>query len=157
MKRQFIAGFFLCTLLVFVSCGKNLGSGSLKPDEVVLDADKGMDWVFGKGYSNWAPEDKDIQTAEKLLQDCFDKQKMGTVNRLLDRKPDDYDKQFVGATDASGDKIIWVNCFCKKEESVFKNWKNSIIHVADGGNCFFHVKINITKNTFLDLMVNGNA
>lgn len=129
----------------------------MKPDEALIDAGKNLDWVFGKNYAGWTPGDKDIETSEKLLNDCFDKQKSGTVNRLLNRKPDDYDRQFIGAIDPNGDKIIWINCFCKGEESSFKDWKNKIVFVNDGGDCFFNVKINITKNTYYDLMVNGVA
>ncbi len=147
----------LLCFLTLASCGKFQGSVSLKPDETIIDAGKDMSWVFGKSYTSRTPESKDIETAETILNVAFEDQKKPTVNRLLGRKPDDYFKQFVGITDSNGDKIIWVNCFCKAEENSFNDWKNKIVFVNDGGNCFFNVKINITKNTYFDLMVNGQA
>jgi hypothetical protein len=149
--------FFCAFLILFTSCGKTQNTASLKPNETIIEADKKMEWVFGKNYTNWAPEAKDIETAEKLLKESFEDQKKATVNRLLNRSVDDYNMQFIGAITENGEKIIWINSFCKKEESSFKEWKTKIFGVADGGNCFFNVKINITKNTYYDLMVNGNA
>ncbi len=156
IRKYFFTIAPLCFLL-FLSCGKFQSSISLKSDETIIDAGKNMKWAFGNNYTSWTPESKDIESAETILSKAFDDQKKPTVNRLLDRKTDDYFKQFVGFVDANGDKIIWVNCFCKGEESSFKNWKNRVVFVSDGGNCFFNVKINITKNTYYDLMVNGVA
>jgi hypothetical protein len=99
--------------------------------------------------------EEDIESAEN----CFagnDMQKMGTVNRLLNRKPEDY-LAVVGAVNSNGEKIIWINCFCKTEESSFKDWKKNIVLVKDGGNCFFNLKANITTNTFTDFFVNGEG
>ncbi len=146
-----------CALFLFTSCSKMLSTASLKPNETIIEADKRMEWAFGKNYKNWTPEASDIETAEKILKDCFEKQKMATRNELLNRVPDDYNMQFVGAINENGEKIIWINSFCKEEESSFKEWKTKIFSVADGGNCFFNVKINISKNTYFDLMVNGYA
>ena len=133
------------------------GPASLSANNTIIDAGAGMDAEFGKGYKSWTPEEKDIAAAEKILAFAFEDQKRPTINRLLNRKPDDYCKQFVGATDANGDKVIWLNCFCRDQESQFKNWKNNIISVKDGGNCFFNILLNISKNTYTNLMVNGNG
>ena len=144
-------------MIIFASCNKMLSTSSLKPNETIIDADKKMEWVFGNNYTNWTPDAGDIETAETILKQAFEDQKKPTVNRLLNRSVDDYNMQFVGAVTEKGDKVIWVNSFCKKEESSFKDWKTKIFSVADGGNCFFNVKINITKNTYYDLFVNGNV
>ena len=129
----------------------------LNPNQTIIDASKNMEWVFGKNYKSWTPSGTDIENAEKLITECFNDQKTGTLNRLLNRKPEDYYRQFVGAINEKGEKIIWVNCFCEKEINFFKDWKTNIIMVADGGNCFFNLKINVDKNNYFDVMVNGNA
>lgn len=133
------------------------GDYTLKPYQAIIPSEAKMDWLFGKNYKSWTPSDNDIEDAEKLLYTGYVDQKRGTVNRLLYRNLEDYDRQFVGAIDENGDKIIWINCFCKKEEGSFKKWKEEIVHVADGGNCFFNMKANITKNTYTDFIVNGDA
>jgi len=128
---------------------------ALKDDEAILDAHAKMDWLFGKGFKNWTPDISDIVTAEKLLNDCYVQEKTGTVNHLLGKTLEEYNKQYVGAVEENGEKTIWINCFCKKYEKDFPDWKKQIIGVADGGNCFFNLKINITRNVFGLLQVNG--
>lgn len=135
----------------------NSGNYTLKSDEVILTSGSNMDMAFGKNYKSWTPSEKDIEKAEKLLQAAFDDQKRGTVNRVLNKKTDDYNKQFIGGIDSSGDKIVWINCFCKSREGDFKNWKKDIIQVKDGGNCFLNVTVNITKRSYTSFMVNGNG
>ncbi len=133
------------------------GPASLSASRTIIEAGNDMQSEFGANYTSWTPDESDIQAAEKILAKAFEDQKKPTVNRLLDRKPDDYCQQFVGATDANGDRIIWVNCFCKDQESQFKNWKNNIVTVKDGGNCFFNITINISENSYTSLDVNGNG
>ncbi len=54
-----------------------------------------------------------------------------------------------------GEKEVWVNCFCSVQYMDY--WKKQVVFVKDGGNCFFNVKINITKKSFSDFEVNGEA
>jgi hypothetical protein len=64
-----------------------------------------------------------------------------------------YKRQYIPVINEKGEKEVWVNCFCDNPP----NWKNEIEQVMDGGNCFFNVKINLTKKKYYDLMVNGVA
>lgn len=150
--RYIIPALFLIFL---ISCESQ--NNNLKSNQTVISAESKMDWLFGKNYKNYNPSDGDIAIAEKIMLQGFDDQKRGTVNRLADKLPGDYYRQFVGAIDENGNKIIWVNCFYKSELGTFKEWKDKIVYVEDGGNYFFNVKVNITKNTYTDFRVNGNA
>jgi hypothetical protein len=123
----------------------------------IIDAGVDMELIFGKNYKQWTPTGMDIGISEKLIKKCFDDQKNATINRLLNRNPEDYDMQFVGAINENGEKIIWVNCFCKTHADSFKDWKTKLVMVKDGGNCFFNLKINIDKNSYTDVIVNGNG
>lgn len=131
--------------------------GDLKPWQAVIETGEKMEWVFGKNYKASTPTTAEIELAEELLSQCFSKQVSGTVNRFSGKKLEDYNRQFLGGITESGEKVIWVNCFCKKESDILKNWKTQLIIVADGGNCFFNVKINVNKQVYYDLMINGNA
>jgi hypothetical protein len=65
-----------------------------------------------------------------------------------------YHRQYVSVIDSNGEKIVWVNFFC----STFNdNWKKELVMVHDGGNCFFNIKINLTRKTYSDLRINGYA
>ncbi len=175
--------FMLC-FAVLISCGKtetekkntdkktdSTGKTDQKPpvnnisktnitsdDYTVLETGKNMDWLFGKNYTEWKPEQKDIEYALLRIDTCFYDQKRGTANRLLNRKPEDYCMQFMGAVNSNGEKLLWVNAFCRKEKESFKGWEEKLIIVNDGGNCFYNVLFNTDKpGDPYKLIVNGNA
>ena len=175
----------LLTILPFIACGnkqadidkqnknqtdtiKSVGDKSdtgnvkqtgytLEPYEVVIKpSDELIKSILGDKLKYRNPEPAEIPAAEKLLKECFDKDKSGTVDHFLNRNLDEYNRQFIGATDDAGDRILYVNCFAKsgKDDDA---WKNKLIVSTGGGNNFFNVKINITKSAYYDLKINGTA
>jgi predicted small secreted protein len=64
-----------------------------------------------------------------------------------------YKRQFIPVINPAGEKEVWVNCFCGS----MSDWRKRAVIVDDGGNCFFNIKINLTKANWYDLMVNGSA
>ncbi len=66
-----------------------------------------------------------------------------------------YKRQYVAIINSKGEKEVWINCFCGHQHD--KYWKESIIMVSDGGNCYFNLKINLTTHTCYDFIVNGQA
>jgi hypothetical protein len=129
----------------------------LKPYQAIVPAVENMNWAFGKNYKPWKPGPNDIETGERLLKECFDKESSGTANPFSGRKLEDYNRQFIGAVIEGGNRVILVNCFCRSEEKTLKEWKEKMVLVADGGNCFFYLKVNIDTGRYYGLMVNGNA
>ena len=65
-----------------------------------------------------------------------------------------YKRQYMPIINKYGEKEVWVNCFCEHW-----NWdlKTRPVEVRDGGNCFFNLKINLSKNIYYNLMINGDA
>lgn len=136
---------------------KEQSKTDLKSNQVIIEADVSPMGVFAKNSKNWKPSESDVLAAEKILLFAFDDQTRGTVNRVLGKKPDDYNQQYLGAEYENGDKYVWINCFCKSQESDFKDWKTKLVFVKDGGNCFINVLINLTKKTYKEFNVNGNG
>jgi hypothetical protein len=69
-----------------------------------------------------------------------------------------YKRQYVPFVSATGEKEVWVNCFCTDGASWKHDyWREDVVFVMDGGNCYFNVMINLTKGLCYDLMVNGHA
>ncbi|QDA62204.1 hypothetical protein [Hymenobacter jejuensis] len=64
-----------------------------------------------------------------------------------------YKKQLVIWTNERGEKHVWVNCFCDDKPY----WKERIVEVTDGGNCYFNVKLNLTKRSWYSMDANGVA
>jgi hypothetical protein len=65
-----------------------------------------------------------------------------------------YKRQYIAFINIKGEKEVWVNCFCGTWD---KDWRKEIIFVHDGGNCYFNLKVNLTKHQYSDLMVNGDV
>lgn len=154
----------LVSILLFaVSCSKKDDSPLTdKPPvlsfaQTIVSAPENMEWAFGKGYKNYTPNSQDIEIAELLLKECFNKESSGTQNPFFKRDLNDYNRQFIGAELIGGDKVIMINCFCKDREKEMKNWKTEMVLVADGNNCFFRLTVNIKRKSYYNLIINGHG
>ena len=65
-----------------------------------------------------------------------------------------YKVQFVPYLNEKGEKEIWINGFCSDYNT---DWKTEIVHVFDGGNCYFTVRLNISNNNCIEVGTNGYA
>jgi hypothetical protein len=67
-----------------------------------------------------------------------------------------YFRQYIPVINENGEKEIWMNFSCNTQEN--DRWKTGLLPpVMDGGNCYFSIKINLTKETYSDLKINGYA
>ena len=126
-------------------------------------------WVFKGGKPTKLTSD-DLLEIEHILLKCiveynpYQEKKFEEINA---KHPDDnldknnfildlsrYKRQYVAIINSSGEKEVWVNCFCDAWDTA---WKKNLIVADDGGNCFFNLKINLTTGQYYDLMVNGDA
>ncbi|MBE8971220.1 hypothetical protein IQ277_35015 [Nostocales cyanobacterium LEGE 12452] len=74
----------------------------------------------------------------------------------LSKQLESYDMQFVAVINQQKEKEVWVNCACKDEYSP-NDYKYGLIDADDGGDCYFRVKVNLTKHIYHSLSVNGRA
>ena len=65
----------------------------------------------------------------------------------------DYKVQLVPVINQKGEKEVWINGFCDDE----RDWRKIIVSIRDGGNCFFQMKINLSKKKCYDVGINGEA
>jgi hypothetical protein len=171
---------YFVLLFAFSSCGQTTNksnvSAVIDTNKVTTPADTSNyaiikfdikdTWLFDKAK----PTDislSDIKEVEALLADCinkynpeqqkhFDKINSEYPEAKIDKRGfiidlSNYKRQYVAVINDKGEKEVWVNCFCVK----FDYWKKEIVQVMDGGNCFFNLKINLTKKSYYDLSVNG--
>ena len=173
--------FLALVSTVFLSiCGQRqvvkkdniVSSTSLQLDTsviAVLPLDTARCWVF-KDCSPADLTNDDLIKIERLLRDCIDKynpvqekrfseikakypgHKFNKEHFVIDLKL--YRRQYIAATNKVGEKEVWINCFCDNDEAY---WKTGIVEVLDGGNCFFNLKVNLTKGEYYELLVNGEA
>jgi hypothetical protein len=65
-----------------------------------------------------------------------------------------YIVQIVPYLNEQGEKEVWINGFCN---DIGPFWRNQLVLVLDGGNCYFNMRINLTKRTLLSAGTNGYA
>ncbi|RDC65310.1 hypothetical protein [Adhaeribacter pallidiroseus] len=65
-----------------------------------------------------------------------------------------YKIQYVPYLNEKREKEIWINGFC---DSFNKDWRKEIIHVFDGGNCYFTIRLNLLTGECIAVGTNGYA
>ena len=77
--------------------------------------------------------------------------------KLFQTKPlERYKRQLVPVVNPKGEKEVYVNCFCRNDNSSFgREWRTKLLLIDGGGTCFFSIKINLTQKKSYELMVNG--
>ena len=117
--------------------------------------------VFPDGYKKTTLSKKEIKQIELILKQCIEERNAAArieYKSDFTRYPIDYiivlpkyTRQYVAAISPDGEKIVWVNCFCHS----YNAFRDEILCTEDGGECYFNVKINLSKKTYYDLRVNG--
>ncbi|WP_282161396.1 hypothetical protein [Ulvibacterium marinum] len=162
--------FIFLTLIIFSSC-KDLNKTDSKVEENIKRTD------FGLAYSDftiiefnpewhWIFQDEkptatelslgELSKIEPILKNAIEKHNEGLETDSRWRlELEDYKRQYVATLNEKGEKEIWLNFFCKDFE--FDKWRTEIPLVADGGNCFFSIKINLATKSYKDLRINSIA
>lgn len=120
-------------------------------DYSVFTYDKKFYDYFPKDVKPYELTQKDLIELDNILKKCFEEN-----NTKLNKKSSQYAKQIIAVINSKNDIELWVSCNCKDKR--FKNeFEYAIIQVQDGGNCHFRLKINLTKQSYSDLSINGEA
>lgn len=167
-----ILTFSIFSTISFVACGQVPSKNSI--DKNLINQSSGLTFDTSKtaiiefNKKSRSPFDSTFKTAtlthnELNLVDSFLLACVTNYNNSLnkdhkqwsiDLKNRSYRKQLIVVTNKSGQKEVWVNCFCRVNND---KWKTRILAVLDGGNCYFNFKINLATKKYFDLGVNGVA
>ncbi len=102
--------------------------------------------VFDSTYQASSLTHEEIDTILKMLR----KKLKEETTRVAFEK---YKMQLIPAINKSGEKVIFINGFCRQ----FDNWQKKFIMVSDGGECFFQAEINLKQLKFILFGFNGVA
>jgi hypothetical protein len=95
---------------------------------------------------------KEQQRQFEAVSEAHSDYKLKKEDFIIDLKR--YKRQYIPVINKKGDKEVWVNCFCSTSDST---WKQNVVFVKDGGNCYFNLVINLTNKSFYRFTVNGEA
>jgi hypothetical protein len=135
----------------------------------ILSSDIILKYIFNKNCIESNLSNEEVINVDLLLRKCIDNYNIEaekefrqiTVNNpsfnpnrenfIIDIEK--YKRQYVVVKNSKGEKEVWINCLCSER----KNWRRELIVVRDGGNCYFNLKINLTKKKYYELGVNEDA
>lgn len=156
-----IALFFI---ILSISCSeqkKTIDSHDTKM--AILNNSEYIEWLFGQEYKLWQPNNSDINEIDVILEkaienEAFKSLQIKTLKELKNRY-----RQYVCYLNNEGNKIVYINSFCKipilyengKEKQL--KWRSEMVDIADGGNCYWNMKINLTSKTYFDVIINGKS
>jgi hypothetical protein len=177
-----LKAILLLTNLVFFKASEVIDRKAMRPHIVVQKQEAGdyvilpLSKMWGddfRGYSagNLTPNDFAVIEGQLgLFAEEYNKEERKRQQEWIKRVPSlryqkiqhfiklkNYKRQYICGINRSGDKEVWVNCFCKSDFQLLKYWRSQTVVVMDGGECFFNLKINLTKKIRYDIMVNGIA
>ena len=161
----------LILLILFCSC-KEQSKTDKKVVEKVIKTDFGLShsdftilefnpewyWIF----ENSEPIATDLQLNEISKIEPILEKAISEHNSKLEKDSrwalglQRYKRQYVAVINEKGEKEVWINFFCK-EDFEYLDWKKELIIVNDGGNCYFNLKVKLTKGEYYDLHINGVA
>ena len=102
----------------------------------------------------WTPRIEQVRALEKLLPEFV------RENIPKNRKPistiSKYKRQYLGIT-KNGKRQIYINAFCEQYWSQEKDWQSNFILVFGGGNCYFRILFDPTRNEFTDFVINSES
>lgn len=126
-------------------------------------------WMFHHDGENYELSITDIKRIDELLNQAVTEYNLIEKVKFVKKETDfphlrlelsnytialkHYKRQYL-AVKIKEEKIVFIQCFCNEEH---KNWQSEMIHVCDGGKCYFDVYINLTQKTTQPIAVNGEA
>ncbi|WP_162051331.1 hypothetical protein [Pontibacter pamirensis] len=95
----------------------------------------------------FTPSLENIVEAERILKRCVEVDKIGAdslriSNNAIEELPS-YRRQYYGARNEKGQKLIWINCFSIESSFAHSDWKTEVVEVDDGGEWYFNIVTNI--------------
>jgi hypothetical protein len=96
----------------------------------------------------------ELTQLDSLLEIC-----MSENTRLKTQNNNNYYKQCIATENSDREVVVWIYCICHKSGFIKENEFQLQLHgmVQDGGECFFKLKINLTRKMFFGLLINGDA
>ncbi len=135
------------------------------------------EYIKGRGYKGYAfdkdffivmtienqkarytPTKEDIKLCEEVLKRDIDKliSSLGITTSISRKTLKKYRRQYVGFEKVDGDIIIWINML-EKGFRTKAELSEDIRFVCDGGESFWNICVNITKQYLYYLRINGVA
>ncbi len=131
----------------------------------ILDPDVEGGWLYGDDASPEALTPEDVAAAEAILEDALPAARDGETNEYTREQLREvvetlgrYTRQYLGAVDADGARLVAVNALCTTDLGGEPDrLATEVAVVMDGGACFWQATVDLTHRELRDVSVNGDA
>ncbi|SHH88260.1 hypothetical protein [Flavobacterium defluvii] len=159
MKLKLIIFF---VFISFISCSeqkKVVTSNKI----AIINSSENISWITKKSYKSWNPNQSELILIDSVLEKAINERRFLFLKKqsLLELK--ERYMQYLCYINDDGDKIVYINSFCdiptiyKNGKEELLDWQNEMIDIADGGSCYWNMKINISTQSYFELMINSES
>lgn len=151
-----------------VSCCLGQADFVILNKQSTLNSLKSTYKILPEGVTATELSTDELNSIKEMVKECienYNSQILESSKKLRERKKyvkmyqimklDNYKIQYVPYLNEKGEKEIWINGFCNGFDVDY--WRNNIVYVFDGGNCFFTLRLNISTGECLKIGINGYA
>lgn len=115
----------------------------------IFPASKELIIIGDPSWERWMPTERDVDLVEVLLQ----RELKAKRKEMGIKKPDRYQRQYVGYISETGERIVWVNALCGSHPK--DQMEREPIIVFEGGPCYWNARVSIEQNAVLSLGANS--
>lgn len=176
-RDKIVLGIIVLLLIMAVSCTSSryeISSVRNQPTaaELIRESKKTVEnrnWlVFDKKFAEemgiaswlveagdfWTPSEDEIMKLEDRLAGYLSQNAVQFYRQPpVWERLDEYQRQYIGF-ERGGKKLIYGNFFCN---NLGIDWRQGLVIVQDGGECYFQVEYDAESGMFTMLLVNGES
>ncbi len=149
---------------IMLSCSSKYGSITNKDEKMTIINDpENIKWITGEKAKSWFPNQVDLDHIDAIYQNAIDKGEFDFLENPSVAVIKQRYRQYVCYLNERGEKIVHINSFCKIPEIADHRklrplkWKTEMVSTADGGSCYWNMKINLTSNKYYEMIINGES
>lgn len=156
--------FYIVPFLLLTSCSGQKSNKSIDTKMTLIQDTKFIKWVTGKDFTIWKPNQIDLNKVDELLNEAIEENKFYFLKtKKISELRKSY-RQYLCYINEKGEKIIYINSMCElftdydeDNNPIPFDWKNKMVDISDGGECYWNIKINITTTKYYELRINGRS
>ena len=146
--------------ILFLSCVENKKDNFQDDRMAVITDSSYTKFMIGEDFNLWNPDDKHFKKVDSLMIKAIEAGDFYFLKNKTISEIRKYYRQYLCYINEKGENIIFINSMCNlsdyQNDDNLKSldWEKEMLKIADGGDCYWSIKINLTQEKYFDLRVN---
>ncbi|WP_430408591.1 hypothetical protein [Kordia sp.] len=151
-KNQII--IYCVISILFFGCFENKEKPPKDQKMTIIRDSTYTKFMIGKNHSLWEPSNKDFVEINSIIEDAIQDGEFYFLKTKSISEIKKYYRQYLFYTDDKGLKIVFINSMCNISSYNDTDWRKEMLDIADGGDCYWSLKIDLTNKKLFSLKVN---